>query len=239
MVALGRADCASYSGAMASRGLPAFGVITDARSRQWRHRRRIVVTILVLAALVIGGSRFAEGRPGSDNSLSAVTGGSEATRTVIADVQTPQGVVEVALRRDRLLLGKPSLCVIEARGPGLRFVTPETCASYPVGPASGQGIDHTHLLLGQVFSGLCNAEKPFSLYAGVVLQRGLTAWLESTDLRALRMQAVQVPHSYRVSGPLVFSVVEESWRPHKIVLRTTVGTIVSQVPVQRLGFCRS
>jgi hypothetical protein len=238
-LALDNVECASDSGAMASRGLPAFGVIADARSRQWRHRRRVVASILVLAALVIGGTRFADGGPASDARLSAVTGSSDATRTLIAHAQTPQGVVEVALRRTRFQ-GKDSLCVIEAEGSGLQFVTPETCASYPVGPASGQGIDHTHLLLGQVFSGLC-ARKQFSVYAGVVLHAGLTAWLEATDQRAVRMQAVQVPHSFRVTGPLVYTVAEGSSHPYAIVLRNTAGAIVSQVPVFKLGsgFCRS
>ena len=224
---------------MASRSLPTFGVIADARSRQWRHRRRVVAAILILAALVIGGTRFADRGPGRDTRLSATTGSSDAARTLIAHAQTPQGVVDVALRRTRFQ-GKDSLCLIEAEGSGLRFVTPETCASYPVGPASGQGIDHTHLLLGQVFSGLC-ALKQFSLYAGVLLHGGLTAWLEAADLRAVRMQAVQVPHSFRVSGPLVYTVAEGSWQPRAIVLRNTAGKIVSQVPVLKLGsgFCRS
>jgi len=157
---------------------------------------------------------------------------------ILARAHTPQGVVEIGLRHVRFL-GKVSLCLIEADQPGLRLVAPETCASYPVGPSSGQGIDHTHLLLGSIFSGLCS-RKDFLLYAAVVLRRGVTAWLQATDLRVASMQAVAVPKAFSVSGPLVYAVVR-IWQPYAILLRDASGKTVSQVPVLKLGsgFCKS
>ena len=161
-----------------------------------------------------------------------------ATLAILARAHTPQGVVEIALRRGRFL-GKESLCLIEAEQRGFRFVAPETCARYPVRPSSGQGIDHTHLLLGSIFSGLCS-HKEFLLYAAVVLRSGLTAWLQSTDLRKAPMQAVAVPTAFNVSGPLVYDVVR-IWHPYAILLRDATGKTVSQVQILKLGsgFCKS
>jgi hypothetical protein len=223
---------------MASGARPSFGVIADARSRQWRHRRAVVAS-LILAALVIAAARFADRGPGRGTRVPAVEVSSGATQTVIARAQTPQGVVEIALRHTRFL-GKDSLCLIEAHRPGFRFVAPETCASYPLGPMSGQGIDHTHLLLGQVFSGLCS-RRQFSLYAAVVLHAGLTAWLKASTLGAVRMKDAEVPRSFRVSGPLVYAVTAGASRPYAIVLRDSTGETVSQVSVPKLGsgYCTS
>jgi hypothetical protein len=224
---------------MASGARPAFGVIADARARQWRHRRAVVVASLILAALVIGATRFARGGPGPGTRVPAVEVSSGATQTVIVRAQTPQGVVEIALRRTRFL-GRDSLCLIEAHEPGFRFVSPETCARYPLGPMSGQGIDHTYLLLGQVFSGLCS-RKQFSLYAAVVLHPGLTAWLKASTLGAVRMKEAEVPRSFRVSGPLVYAIAVGASQPYAIVLRDSTGKTVSQVSVPKFGsgFCTS
>jgi len=95
------------------------------------------------------------------------------------------------------------------------------------------------LLLGSVFSGLCSA-KQFLLYAAVVLRRGLTAWLQSTDLRVAPMQSVAVPKAFNVSGPLVYAVIR-IWPPYAILLRDATGKTVSEVRVLTLGsgLCRS
>lgn len=158
---------------------------------------------------------------------------------IFARVHTPQGVVVIGLRRARFL-GKVSLCLNESEGPDFRFVTPETCASYPVGPTSGQGIDHTHLLLGAVFSGVCS-RKQFTIYTAVVLRHGLMAWLQSTDLREVPMHAVTVPKAFDVSGPLVYYANVGVWHAYDILLRDAAGKAVSRVSVLRLGagFCTS
>jgi hypothetical protein len=179
------------------------------------------------------GLSWAASGPGSSADQRAPAG-----LVILARARTPQGVVEIGLRHVRFL-GKVSLCLIEADHTDFRLVAPETCASYPVGPSSGQGIDHTHLLLGSIFSGLCS-RKQFLLYAAVVLRRGLTAWLQSTDLREVPMHAVAVPKAFNVSGPLVYAVVR-IWQPYAILLRDAMGKTVSEVRVLKLGagFCKS
>ena len=188
------------------------------------------VMLLLALSTGLGWAVSGPGAPAGQRALAGLV--------VLARAHTPQGVVEIGLRHVRFL-GKVSLCLIEADQPGLRLVTPETCASYPVGPSSGQGIDHTHLLLGSVFSGLCSA-KQFLLYAAVVLRRGLTAWLQSTDLRVAPMQSVAVPKAFNVSGPLVYAVIR-IWPPYAILLRDATGKTVSEVRVLTLGsgFCKS
>ncbi len=186
------------------------------------------LTLLVAAST---GPSWAASGAGSSAGRRAPTG-----LVILARADTPQGVVAIGLRHMRLL-GKVSLCLVEADQPAFRLVAPQTCASYPVGPSSGQGIDHTHLLLGSVFSGLCS-QKRFLLYAAVVLRRGLTASLQSTDLREAPMQAVAVPKAFNVSGPLVYAVVR-IWHPYAILLRDATGKTVSRVAVLKLGsgFC--
>jgi len=78
------------------------------------------------------------------------------------------------------------------------------------------------------------------LYAAVVLRHGLSAWLQSTDLREARMHAVPVPKAFEVTGPLVYEVVR-GWHPLAILLRDSSGRTVSHYSVLNgsFGACTS
>lgn len=155
----------------------------------------------------------------------------------LAQVKTPQGMIGLGLHRIRYL-GQVRLCLNEADQPGFPSGGPETCADYPLGQSSGQGIDHTHLFLGPVFKGRC-AHKNFLLITGVVLSPGLTASLQAPDLREAPMTSVPVPRAFNVSGTLVYEVVR-IWQPIAIMLRDAQGKTLSRVPLlNRVGICTS
>ena len=201
--------------------------------RRVRNRSVVLLLAFVLApAVSVGLSGVAAGHGSLARERAPVTQLPPGL-VILANAKTPQGVVEIGLHRIRYL-GKVRLCLNEADQPNFPSGGPETCANYPVGPSSGQGIDHTHLFMGPVFSGVCS-HRQFMLYAAVVLRHGLTAWLQSTDLREARMRAVAVPKAFDVSGPLVYEVVRD-WHPLAILLRDSSGRTVSHVSVLKGGF---
>jgi len=202
-----------------------------------RNRGIALLVFAVAVAVSVGSSWAASGRD------AAIGGVEDAPVTqlppglvILAHVYTPQGVIELGLHRIRYL-GKVRLCLNEADQPGFPSGGPETCANYPVGPSSGQGIGQTHLFLGPPYGGICS-RKQFLLVAGVVLRAGLTGWVQAGDLKAERMQAAAVPKAFGVAGPLVYAVIR-GWQPFAITLRDSTGKSVSHVSLAGGGDCHT
>ena len=92
---------------------------------------------------------------------------------ILAQPQTPQGIIKIGLHRIRFL-GKVRLCINEADQPGSPRGGLQACANYPLGPSSGHAVGHAHLFLAPIYGGHCR-HKSFVLVAGVVLSPGLSA----------------------------------------------------------------
>ena len=155
---------------------------------------------------------------------------------ILAQPQTPQGVIKIGLHRIRFV-GKVRLCLNEADQPRFPSGGSETCATYPIGPGNrGDGNVSGPLFLGPVEGGLC-PRKQFLLVAGVVLRPGLVGWVRANGVLT-RMQTAAVPSAFGVSGPLIYAVVR-GWPSMTLELRDSHGTEVSHVALSGGGDCHT
>ena len=114
-------------------------------TREVRSKRRrsiaVVGTLTVISAalLTAGSSPGATGSARGSTLYRAPVQQLPPGLVTLAHVHTPDGIVGIGLHRIRYL-GKVRLCVNEVTQPGFPSGGPETCANYPIGPTSGQGI---------------------------------------------------------------------------------------------------
>jgi hypothetical protein len=159
-------------------------------------------------------------------------------QVILAQVATPQGLVAIDLHRIRYF-GHVSLCVRETAPNGTS--ESQSCAKYPLGPTSNQGIGNSPVWWGGDYVNLC--VKPFiQVIGGLVLRPGLTAWLHVAG-RASRMPSATVPTAFGVTGPLLYAAIAAA-TPAFVTLRNADGRTVYTAPVASLGkiprsFCPS
>jgi hypothetical protein len=139
-------------------------------------------------------------------------------------VKTPQGTVAVTLHRIRYR-GKVSLCMSESNGAS----SGQSCATYPLGPKSDQGIGSAPVWW-TTYVGVCTS-RHFQVISGVVIRSGLTAWLR-TPAGLARMPTATVPGAFHVTGPLLYAIVART--PATVTLRNADGKIVYSGTVARL-----
>ena len=155
---------------------------------------------------------------------------------ILAQPQTPQGVVKIGLHRIRFL-GKVRLVLNEADQPNFPTGGPATSATYPIGPGNqGDGDVSGPLFMGPVYGGLC-PRKQFLLIAGVVLRPGLVGWVRANGVLT-RMQTAAVPSAFGVAGPLIYAVVH-GWPSMTLELRDAHGREVSHVALRGGGDCHT
>jgi hypothetical protein len=148
---------------------------------------------------------------------------------ILAQVATPEGLVAIDLHRIRYF-GHVSLCLRETAPNGSS--ESQSCANYPVGPRSNQGIGNSPVWWAGDYIDPC--VKPLvQTIAGVVLHPGLTAWLHVAG-RVSRMPAAAVPGAFGVSGPLLYAVLGVA-KPAFVTLRNVAGRTVYRAPVASLG----
>lgn len=142
----------------------------------------------------------------------------------LAHVQTVQGPVVIALQRIRYL-GKVALCMSESNDGG----TGQSCANYPLGPKSNQPIGNAPVWW-TTFVGACTRNH-FQVISGVVLRRGLTAWLH-TPSGVARMPTAAIQRDFQVAGNLVYALVSSA--STSVSLRNASGKTVYAEPVEPL-----
>jgi hypothetical protein len=148
---------------------------------------------------------------------------------ILAHAATPEGLVGIDLHRIRYF-GHVSLCVRETAPNGSS--ESQSCANYPVGPRSNQGIGDSPVWCAGDYIDPC-AKPLVQTIAGVVLHPGLTAWLHVAG-RVSRMPAAAVPGAFDVSGPLLYAVLGVA-KPAFVTLRDVAGRTVYRAPVASLG----
>jgi hypothetical protein len=210
-----------------------------------RERRlTAIVVVLGCAAIAACGSTAAPTRTGtvgaSTTAAAAPTAHAVAAsgypvhqlppgHVILAQVATPQGLVAIDLHRIRYF-GHVSLCVRETAPNG--GSSSQSCANYPVGPRSNQGIGNSPVWWAGDYINPC-AKPLVQTIAGVVLHPGLTAWLHVAG-RVSRMPSAAVPAAFGVSGPLLYAVLGVA-TPEFVTLRNAAGSTVYRAPVASLG----
>jgi hypothetical protein len=198
-------------------------VLVEGRSgaTRWSPRtgsRRIAalgaVSVVVVASLV-----------GAVQALSAPVQQLPPGRVTLASVKTAQGPVVIMLHRIRYL-GRVALCMSESNGGG----TGQSCAHYPLGPKSNQGIGNNPVWW-TTYVGVCTSHL-FQVISGVVLRPGLTAWLR-TPTGLSRMPTAAVPKAFGVAGELIYTLVTRN--PDTVTLRDASGKAVYTATVDRLS----
>ena len=198
-------------------------MVVDHRSgaRRWSLHtgsRRIAalgaVSVVVVASLAGAGQAF-----------SAPVQQLPPGRVTLASVKTAQGPVVIVLHRIRYL-GKVALCMSESNGGG----TGQSCANYPLGPKSNQSIG-SDPVWWTTYIGVCTAHV-FQVISGVVLRRGLTAWLR-TPTGVSRMLTATVPKAFGVAGGLVYALITGNY--DSVTLRDASGKTVYQATVDPLS----
>ena len=172
------------------------------------------VSIVVAASLL-----------GAVRALSAPVQQLPPGRVTLASVKTAQGLVVIMLHRIRYL-GKVALCMSESSG----GATGQSCANYPLGPKSDQGIGSSPVWW-TTYVGVCTPHL-FQVISGVVLRPGLTAWLH-TPTRVSRMPSAAVPKAFGVSGELIYALITRN--PVSVTLRDGSGKAVYTAPVDPLS----
>lgn len=191
----------------------------------WFVRRRswaVSLIVTVIVALVIASSSGAFTplpRPGSALAPGVVT---------LARVGTSRGSAVISVYRARYL-GGVVLC-IDQLGEG------DTggaggCVTYPLGPGSKYQSVGSDIWVLNGGGGFCGPH-PFEVVTAIVIHNGLTAWLRTPNGLS-RMQAVTVPKTFNVSGPLVYAVLTKA--PDTIQLRTASGKVASSTPAFSAG----
>jgi len=136
----------------------------------------------------------------------------------LAEARTPQGPLTIALHRIRYF-GHVSLCVSETDAKG---GSDQSCANYPIGSKSNQNIGHAPVWWTTDLLMLCR--KPhFQVVSGVVLRRGITAWLR-TPAGVSRMPTAAVPKAFGVAGGLLYATITTA--PDSVTLRDAKGRTV-------------
>jgi hypothetical protein len=146
-------------------------------------------------------------------------------RVTLASVNTPQGPVAIVLHRIRYL-GRVALCMGESSGGG----TSQSCATYPLGPKSDQGIG-SEPVWWTTYVGVCSPER-FQVISGLVLRPGLTAWTRSPR-GVSRMPTAAVPRAFGVAGDLVYALVTRD--PESVTLRDASGRAIYTARVASLS----
>jgi hypothetical protein len=132
----------------------------------------------------------------------------------VARGRTPHGTrFEIELQRIRFL-GKKDLCVSEKPQGNMQ------CPPYPV-----RGTAPVFLLQGG--EGSCFPPR-YQLLAGLLLRRGLTAWIQ-TPGRSEKLKTASVPAVFRVSGGVFYGVLTRA--PAKLVVRNRRGARVYSTSV--------
>ena len=145
----------------------------------------------------------------------------------LASARTPSGPVAITLHRIRYF-GHVSLCVSAS---DTRGATTQSCANYPVGPRSNQGIGDSPVWWATTYLDLC-AKPRFEVVAGVLLRHGLTAWL-STPAGVVRMPYAAIPKAFGVAGGLIYATI--ATEPDRVTLRGPAGSVIYSAPVERLA----
>jgi hypothetical protein len=141
----------------------------------------------------------------------------------LATARTPSGAVAIVLHRIRYF-GHASLCVSTTDTQG---ATNQSCANYPLEPRSKQPIGRAPVWWANADIQLCSRPRS-EVVAGVLLRRGLTAWLR-TPTGDLRMPHVAIPRAFHVAGPLVYATVTA--QPDSVTLRGASGEVTYSAPV--------
>jgi hypothetical protein len=136
----------------------------------------------------------------------------------LAEARTPRGPVAIALHRIRYF-GHVSLCVSETDAGG---GSDQSCANYPIGPKSNQNIGTAPVWWAANLLMACTKPR-FQVVSGVVLRRGVTAWLR-TPAGVSRMPTAAVPKAFGVAGGLVYATI--STAPDSVTLRDADGKTV-------------
>jgi hypothetical protein len=147
---------------------------------------------------------------------------------ILAQVATGQGLVAIDLHRIRYF-GHVSLCVRETASSGSAS---QSCANYPVGPRSNQGIGNSPVWWAGDYIDLC-AKPLVQVVVGVVLHPGLTAWLHVAG-RVSRMPSAPVPRAFGVTGPLLHATIAAATAAF-VTLRNSAGSTVYRAPVASLA----
>jgi hypothetical protein len=209
------------------------------------HRRRLTAIACVIgsAAVAACGSTAAptSTRTGPSRAETTATPSAHAVaatghpvtqlppgHVVLAQVPTPQGLVAIDLHRIRYY-GHISLCVRETAAGSSET---QSCANYPVGPRSNQGIGDSPVWWAGDYVDLC-ATPTVQVIAGVLLRPGLTGWLHISG-GASRMPAASVPRAFDVAGPLLYATIPAG-TPAYVSLRNGAGATVYRAPVASLA----
>ncbi len=145
----------------------------------------------------------------------------------LASARTPNGPVAITLHRIRYF-GHVSLCVSAS---DTRGASTESCAKYPVGPHSSQGIGDSPVWWATTYLDLCTKPR-FQVVAGVLLRGGVTAWL-STPAGVALMPGTPIPKAFGVAGGLIYALIDTE--PDRVTLRQRVGGVIYSAPVQSLA----
>ena len=146
----------------------------------------------------------------------------------VANVRTSEGPIAIVLHRIRYF-GHASLCVGATSQQG---GTEQSCANYPVGPKSNQHIGDAPVWWAATYLGVCSREH-FQVVGGVLLRRGLTAWLR-TPTGVSRMPTAAIPKAFGVAGPLLYANIAAS-TGNIVTLRDAAGKTVYTAVVDPLN----
>lgn len=214
----------------------------DTVKQMGRHRLGATTCALSIAALAACGStRPAASHSGSTRKPAAAPAAPAPTAVAssypvhqlppghitVANVRTSQGPIAIVLHRIRYF-GHVSLCVGATSPTG---GTAQSCANYPVGPKSNQHIGNAPVWWATTYLGVCSRQR-FQVVAGVLLRRGLTAWLR-TPTGVSRMPTAAIPRAFGVAGPLLYANIAAS-TGNIVTLADAAGKTVYTAPVDPL-----
>lgn len=145
----------------------------------------------------------------------------------LASVRTSEGPIAIVAHRIRYF-GHVSLCVGAASADG---GTEQSCARYPVGPKSNQHLGDAPVWWATTYVGVCSA-RHFQVVGGVLLRRGLSAWLR-TPSGVSRMASAAIPKAFGVAGPLLYADITAA-SGEEVTLRDAAGKTVYTAAVDPL-----
>jgi hypothetical protein len=181
-----------------------------------RIRRRLAIALALLSVPAV----LAIAAPGASATLPAKRAPVQQLPpglVTLAHVATPQGQTALVLYRIRYF-GKVALCVRQVLG----AANVQSCANYPLGSVP--------VWWSAPYVGVCT-RRHFQVISGVIVRRGLTAWLR-TPSGTSRMAAATIPPAFGVSGPLVYALIDTA--PASVTLRNASGASVYSAPVAPL-----
>jgi hypothetical protein len=148
-------------------------------------------------------------------------------RVTLASAATQTGPVAIRLHRMRYF-GHVSLCVSVSNTQG---ATSQSCARYPIGPKSHQGIGESPVWWAATDFDVCTKPR-FEVVAGVLLRRGISAWLHA-PAGVTRMARVAIPKPFGVAGSLVYATIDSE--PDRVTLRDGSRGVIYDARVQPLS----